>query len=210
MKGVDFNFNKVNPIAGEADTEDFYLKFPTGGVPALQDSSVDFCGKPFHLTESNAILTYLSSKYQWNDLYPTNIVQRAKVDQWLHWHHSNMRLCTTRIFRPRMKAVMGVELKAPLIDSTAIDKMLRPSYLVLRHEGLLGQRPFLAGGQPTLADIAVYCELDQLYYANLLNMSEFSDIEAWMCRLRSLPHHDEVRRTLFKFVDLMNKGSSKP
>jgi glutathione S-transferase len=204
MKNTPYNFVKINPLHNEADSDEFYAKFPTGGIPALQDASASFGGAPLHLTESNAILAYLSSKNGWNDLYPADIVARAKVDQWLHWHHANMRICTNQIFRPRMKAVMGVKGVKPLLEGPAILKLLRPSFLVIRHEGLRNSRPFLVGDAPTIADISVYCELDQLFYANLLDLEEFPDIQSWMERLQALPHHDEIRRTLYKFVGILN------
>ncbi|CUI12715.1 glutathione S-transferase, putative [Bodo saltans] len=207
MKGTPYNFVKINPAQNEADTEEFYAKFPTGGVPALHDASAKFDGKPLHLTESNAILAYLSSKNGWSDLYPTDVVLRAKVDQWLHWHHANMRICTNRIFRPRMNIAMGWKQANPLLEGPDILKLLRPSFLVLQHEGLLNSRPFLVGNVPTIADISVYCELDQLFYAKLLDLQDFPDIQSWMKRLQALPHHDEVRRTLFKFIEILNSKS---
>ena len=43
------------------------------------------------LTESAAILSYLADTHRWGDLYPTDKAARAKVDEYLHWHHGGVR-----------------------------------------------------------------------------------------------------------------------
>jgi glutathione S-transferase len=58
--------------------------FVLGIIPALESS----CGA--HLTESAAILAFLADKHGWSDLYPTDITQRAKVNEYMHWHHNGV------------------------------------------------------------------------------------------------------------------------
>ena len=43
-------------------------------------------------TYSAAMLTYLVDKYHLPDhWYPKDLQKRAKVDEYLHWHHNNLR-----------------------------------------------------------------------------------------------------------------------
>lgn len=37
------------------------------------------------LFESPAIMGYLCDKNGWSDMYPTELVPRARVNQYLHW-----------------------------------------------------------------------------------------------------------------------------
>ena len=50
-------------------------------------------------TCSSAILKYLVSKYKLPDhWYPKDEHMRAKVDEYLFWHNSNLRLGTGHLF----------------------------------------------------------------------------------------------------------------
>lgn len=51
---------------------------PIGLVPTVIDGEVV-------LRESNTIVRYLASKYGRDDLYPVDLVQRARVEQWMDW-----------------------------------------------------------------------------------------------------------------------------
>ena len=56
-----------------------YLELcPAGTVPMLQDGTL--C-----LAESPAILEYLATKHGWEDLYPTDPAERAKLSAVMHW-----------------------------------------------------------------------------------------------------------------------------
>lgn len=197
MKSTPYNFVKINPVVGEAETPEFLSKFPTGVVPALQDDSR--AGKPFYLTESTAILPYLCDQYSWSDLYPTDHQHRAKIQQWLSWHHGNLRSCTTHIFRPAMLQVMGKTPKTP--DAKFVERFMKENMLVLKYEGRLHERPFLTGDAPTIADISAYCELDQLWYGKLFDFEPFPEVASWMKKMQQLPQHDEIRRSLFKLCE---------
>ena len=48
---------------------------------------------PLHTPHSSAILRYLVTKYKLPEhWYPTDTLQRAKVDEYLGWHSSNLRI----------------------------------------------------------------------------------------------------------------------
>ena len=48
----------------------------------------------FALYEMPAILAWLCNCNGWEDLYPGDAATRARVDQYLHFHHSTTRLAT--------------------------------------------------------------------------------------------------------------------
>jgi len=72
--GLAYERRTVPFVAGARP--DWHLAVnPTGGIPALVDGDL-------HLAESNAILRYLASRERRDDLYPTSLPDRARID-WL-------------------------------------------------------------------------------------------------------------------------------
>lgn len=90
MKSLDYELIKVSPGWSRKRRKDFIEQInPTGRIPAMRDVS------GFTLYESAAIMTYLCTKHKWSDLYPTrDLERRALIDQYLNWHHENIRKVT--------------------------------------------------------------------------------------------------------------------
>ena len=63
---------------------------PTGQVPTHEDGDVA-------LYEMPAILIYLREKHGWDDLLPVDLVTRARVHQYLHFHHNWTRRVTMEL-----------------------------------------------------------------------------------------------------------------
>jgi glutathione S-transferase len=104
MKKLPYELVKVDPMAGGTREASFVDRFPAGLIPCIEDGEV-------RISEAAAIMTYLSSKHGWTDMYPKELPKRALVDQYLHWHHSNTRKITVVFFRPYL---FGVLLKNEL------------------------------------------------------------------------------------------------
>jgi len=64
-------------------------------VPALVDSDNNIS-----LGESHAIIEYLIAKFNLSDVwFPKNdIILRAKVQEYSHFHHTNTRKCAMLLF----------------------------------------------------------------------------------------------------------------
>lgn len=75
--GLDVKQIEAGGKYGIIDTPDYLTKNPNGLVPVIEDGELV-------LWESNAILRYLSGKYN-NTFYPLEVNSRALVDQWLDW-----------------------------------------------------------------------------------------------------------------------------
>eukprot|EP00672_Neobodo_designis_P011955 CAMPEP_0174855912 /NCGR_PEP_ID=MMETSP1114-20130205/34581_1 /TAXON_ID=312471 /ORGANISM="Neobodo designis, Strain CCAP 1951/1" /LENGTH=236 /DNA_ID=CAMNT_0016090685 /DNA_START=35 /DNA_END=745 /DNA_ORIENTATION=+ len=191
MKGVKHEMRRVNPLRGEAEKDEYLRKFPSGLIPGVEVDGL-------HLTESHAILVYLAETRGWDDLYPSkDAAKRAKVNMWLHWHHTNARLLTPTMVRPLFVGVLsGMPPSEETIKKAQkrSNKLLREMELVMNHGGLKHGK-FLCGDAPTLADIAIYCEVDQIEGLGLpLNLDAVAPtVAAWVKRMQALPHHDEVR-----------------
>jgi glutathione S-transferase len=76
---------EVNVYKLENHTPDFIKINPARQIPAITDGS-------FNLAESHTILRYLHSTRECADhWYPSCSKKRAMVDQYLDWHHTNLR-----------------------------------------------------------------------------------------------------------------------
>lgn len=76
---VPYEFVEVNTRAKENFSEEFLKKNPQHTVPTLEDDG-------HYIWDSHAIIAYLVSKYGKTDsLYPKDLLQRAVVDQRLHF-----------------------------------------------------------------------------------------------------------------------------
>ena len=78
-------------------------KYPNGTIPALEDPDTGFL-----LAESHAIMCYLCNIHGWDDLYPQNPEARAKVDDFLHYHHRNIKEATLAFFAPMALSLIHI------------------------------------------------------------------------------------------------------
>lgn len=60
---------------------------PRGQVPSIADGD-------FHLAEAGAIVWYLAAKHGWEDMYPSDLQEQARVHQFMNMHHTLVRLAT--------------------------------------------------------------------------------------------------------------------
>ena len=118
----------------------------------------DSTGEVFKLFESNAIMRYLVQSRNLPDhWYPKDPVARAKVDQYLDWHHTYLRTSlgyyiNKLLFRKQMD---GSQPTMQEIDYYKLN--LKDSLSLI--ERWLTENPFLCGLEISIADIAAACEL---------------------------------------------------
>lgn len=188
---------------------EFRSKFPLGTIPSIESVCAEEMTGVLYLSEAPAILMYLSSKYGWNDVCPMDIRQRARVDEYCHWHHSNLRSLTRAYVRPHT-------VPHPLIteEVTALHRreaenaleILDRSYLALsRDDGVGVGRGFLLGTpHPTVADFLAYEEVAQVGpgFGNVHDLGAYPNIRSWLERMRTLPFHDEVHAAIAELGDL--------
>lgn len=168
---------------------------PRGTVPAIDDDGVV-------LWESHAIMVYLCEKHGWTDFWPDDLIHRARVNQYLHFHHRNTRELVIRWSRTLWPAVFG-------IDNPDDEWMRRNTFAGLQNndevseqaleivDTMLAQSGFIAGGaHPTLADLSAYEELgqNQARYANCTDYGAYPRIRVWFGAMERLPHHDEAHQ----------------
>jgi len=172
--GVDFESIPVNLVAGEHRRPEFLKINPAGKLPVLVDDDLV-------LTESVAIVLYLAEKYPDKGLIPTDLKQRAQVNQWLLFAATELEQPLWRIARhtalyPEDKRLPG--------DVLLASKEFRAMADVLAKH--MQQRQFVVGDSVTVADFVVAYTLDWANEAQLLD--GFPQLLAYMERMYARPH----------------------
>ena len=178
---LDIAYEEVNMMAGAHKQEPFISINPAGQLPAFADGD-------FKLAEGAAILTYIAESNNLADWYPTDPKARAKINQWLHWNHTNTRQSTKQMMFPTL---FGGE-----VDCTGFTASLS----VL--EKTLENSKFVASSDhPTLGDLFVLPELDQVDadFLDVFDFTPYPNIVRYLSDIKAaLPSYEE------------NKANCKP
>ncbi|XP_053862245.1 glutathione S-transferase theta-1-like isoform X1 [Malaclemys terrapin pileata] len=151
---IPFEFKHVELFKGQHYREEFGKVNILKKVPALKDGV-------FTLAESTAILLYLSRKYNTPDhWYPSDTQKRARVDEYLSWHHTNIRgnagkALWIKVLIPLLTGqTLPPEKLQEVMDELAIS-------LKQFEEKFLQDKPFIVGSEISLADLMAIVELMQ-------------------------------------------------
>jgi glutathione S-transferase len=178
---------------------------PRGQVPSIVDDG-------FNLAEACAIASYLADKHGWESLYPQDLQTRARIQQFLHMHHSLVRLATLKLMAPHVVKPLGTALRGGdrnplsiLFNETltaafaADDPLTDGGRVVDTIAGFLEQSYFNDESlficnteTASVADLVCYSELGQLCFANLFNFGRFPRIEKWLDAMSAVPGHDVI------------------
>ncbi|RXG57917.1 Glutathione S-transferase theta-1, partial [Armadillidium vulgare] len=127
-------------------------------VPVIDDNG-------FKLTESVAILRYLSKKFSGkipDHWYPSNPQKQAKVDEYMEWQHLNTRLNCAMYFQHKL--LIPVMTQSPPNEKKVAQFQKRMEESLNQFETIwLKDSNFIAGDTVTLADLLAVCELQAAY-----------------------------------------------
>uniref|UniRef100_A0A1A7WL81 glutathione transferase n=1 Tax=Iconisemion striatum TaxID=60296 RepID=A0A1A7WL81_9TELE len=209
---IPFEFRKLSLMDGEHFGEEFGKISLIRKVPALRDG--DFC-----LAESIAIMIYLAEKFKTPDFwYPTDIRQRARINEYLSWQHTGIRMHGSKMFwlRLMIPVVMGVEVPKEKMDAALEDLN---SSLKLIEEKFLENRPFIAGDHMSLADLVAIVEIMQPVGSGLDVFQGRPKLSAWRDRVEAAigkELFDEAHRVILgaqenvKLLDTTTLQAFKP
>ncbi|MBL4602327.1 MAG: glutathione S-transferase family protein [Emcibacteraceae bacterium] len=156
----------------EHTSDEYKVINPNQQVPTLIDDDVK-------IHESNASLRYLCFKHGLDDWYPTDIKNRAEVEQWLDWGQCRLS--------PAVINIVLYTVWLPELDNKEAIKLGHDTMAKLRpilDAGLEG-RDFLTGDKPTIADISIASSITQLAFAGASPTE--SNIVNWMKRVCEIP-----------------------
>lgn len=165
---IAYEYVPVSIRDGENKKESYLKIHPAGKIPAMDDNG-------FFLFESNAIIKYLARKEN-SDIYPTDITEMARVDQWmdfisLHVSTAMSRVLFNRIFAP----ITGT----PVDERSLEDGIKFLGRFLPVIEGQLSKNTFVSGNQITLADFNLVAALDPAKVAGV-DLNEYPRIMSFL------------------------------
>ncbi|XP_017863614.1 PREDICTED: glutathione S-transferase 1-like [Drosophila arizonae] len=174
---VPFEYKIVDLLKGEHRTEEFLEKNPQHTVPLLDDDGT-------LIWDSHAICCYLVDKYgKSDDLYPKDLVKRAKLEQRLYFDASVLFMSLRNISVPYFYK------KVTTVPQEKIDNII-DAYGHL--ENFLGDSPYLIGDTVTIADFCCGATASSLPAMVSIDPEKYPKITAWLARLGELPYYKEA------------------
>ncbi len=165
----------VVPTGGTHKQPDFLAMNPFGQVPVLVDGDVV-------LRDSQAILVYLAARYGGPDWWPEDPARLAAIQGWLSTA-ANEVAHGPALLRMHRKFGRPIDLEATTQRSLAL---LRVLDMQLRTQAWL-----VAGGEPSIADLAVYPYI-ALAPEGGVDLSSHVHVLAWLSRVQALPGHVDM------------------
>ena len=166
---------------------------PVGTIPAIRDRD------GVVVWEACAILTYLATKYGWEDLYPSDPVARSKVDRVMHWHHRNTREASVCLFASKVRKDLKfppgyVEHGFPTVTAA-----------VKQVERWVAANDFITGSStPTLADLVIFQELGQMNasFGKIFDFGPYPAVQGWFDRMAMVPFYDDITEVSKQLGDI--------
>jgi len=153
-----------------------FLKLnPFAVVPVIDDDGLI-------LRESQAISRYLAAKHNRSDLYPTDLVQRARVEAWMDWGQSDL-------YQGVRAPFLGLVVKLPVFQDPKLIEAGTSEWTQQMQRldaALAGHGPYLMGETFTLADIPVGLIVNR-WFSVPFDRPELKAVSAYYDRLSERP-----------------------
>jgi len=169
LLGVEHELIDVDLSKQEHKTQAFLAMNRFGQVPVLDDDGVI-------VADSTAILVYLARKYRRSDWLPDTPVEAAQVQRWLSVASGQLMYgpCAARLIN-----LVGASFNPEEV-------IPRAHALLEILEAELSERPWLAAGRPTVADVALYSYIARAPEGNV-DLAAYPAVNAWLARVEALP-----------------------
>lgn len=169
LLGLPYENVEVDLKAGEHKRPAFLARNRFGQVPVIEDGDL-------MLADSNAIMVYLEARYAPGRFMPRDPVGAARVQRWLSVAAGPLA------FGPALARIITLFGRA----DDPQPAIARAQQLFGVMEAELTERPWLAGAQPTLADLANYAYVARAPEGNV-SLQEYPALRAWLQRIEALP-----------------------
>ena len=165
--GAEYDAWLINIGKGDQFGSGFVGVNPNSKIPALLDHSVN---PPQRVFESGAILLYLAEKF--GALVPADPASRTECLSWLFWQMGSAPYLGGGF--GHFYAYAPFKMEYP-IDRFAMETKRQLDVL----EQLLAARPWIAGADYSIADIAIWSWYGQLVLGRLYGAAEFLDVASY-------------------------------
>lgn len=145
--GAPYEIVPVSVLDGEHKLPEYMAKYhPFGQIPAFEDGD-------FILFECRAIARYLALKHADESLYPSDLRQRALIEQWLSVNQSN----SGAMFDAFVAFFFAPKFRGSTPDLNDIPNAKEKMSLLLSVlDGQLAETAYLAGEAYSLADLSFF------------------------------------------------------
>jgi len=171
--GLPYAVHPIDLSAGE-QKQDWYLKInPNGRIPAIVDRSED----GFVVFESGAIMVYLAEKT--GQLLPTDPKGRSVTLQWLMFQMGGVgpMMGQANVFYRYWEEKFPAVIARYQNESRRLFEVL---------DARLGESPWLAGGDYTIADIANWCWVRTHEWSGV-SVDGLDNLQRWISEIRARP-----------------------
>jgi GST-like protein len=165
--GAEYDAWLIDIGKGDQFGSGFVEANPNSKIPALMDHSVT---PPQRVFESGAILLYLAEKF--GALMPADTVARTECLSWLFWQMGSAPYLGGGF--GHFYAYAPFKMEYP-IDRFAMEIKRQLDVL----DQLLAARPWIAGAEYSIADIAIWAWYGQLVLGRQYNAAEFLDVASY-------------------------------
>ena len=188
--GLPYRVHAVNIRAGDQFKPEFLRISPNNRIPAIVDHD-GLRGKPISLFESGAILVYLAGKT--GKLLPHDLHQRYAALQWLMWQMGGVgpMFGQANHFRAYSVEKISYAIERYTNEANRLTNIL---------DKRLGEARYLAGGEYSIADIAVFPWMRNADKRGI-NMAEYPYAQRWFGAINARP---AVQRALQVLSDVNN------
>lgn len=167
ISAAEYDAFTINILAGEQFSSGFVSVNPNSKIPALLDLSGE---EPIRVFESGAILLYLAEKF--GQFIPAKTHERVEAFNWLFWLQGSApylgggfghfyAYAPSKMEYPINRFTMEIKRQLDLLDKT------------------LAERPYLAGENYSIADIATWPWYGALVRGLLYEAGTFLDVASY-------------------------------
>lgn len=177
-KGLNVEIVEIDVAAGEHKTAEFRAKNPAGLIPVLEldDGS--------YIPESSAIVEYLEDVHPTPSMIGTTAQMRGKVRA-LERIASDLAIVSGTMLQHSLPRFAGHIKQVPAV-AEAMRVNVNQQLAVL--EAHIGEKPFLAGEQPTIADITLFSFTQAFKVRMNTDLTEgYPRLSAWYERFEKRP-----------------------
>jgi len=178
--GLEYDFKKVDLMAGDHMKPEFLAMNPQHNIPTVKDGE-------FIMNESRAVAAYLVNKYGKDDkLYPKDAETRARVDQRLYFDMGVF-------YKAYGECVYPMMFRGEKVEQEKYDKLKEVLAFL---ETFVADGKFSAGNdEMTIGDIALVATYSSMKASGLeqIDLAGFPNCEAWFTKcLKLIPNYEKA------------------
>jgi len=177
LSNIPFEEKPVSIKSGDLRTKEFKEINRFQKVPCIVDGD-------FKLAESVAILRYLDGLGLLSEqLYPKNLKERARVDEYLEWQHLNTRLNGFMYFQHLLRPLFAGKEVIPQRLQT-LEGHFQKTLDNIENIWLKSSKYIASDKNLTIADIFAACEIEQPIITGLDAFKNRPKLVEWMNRVK--------------------------